>query len=75
MTDSSEAYKKVGSSQIPSQVIWGSLDGVVPKSGFEYLKRDIPQIILREIKEGTHDITYRQPSQVGKFLYDFISKT
>jgi len=74
MTDSSEAYKKIGSSQIPSQVIWGSLDRVVPISGFEGLKRDIPQIILREIKEGTHDITYRQPSQVGKFLYDFISK-
>jgi hypothetical protein len=36
------------------------------------LKNDVPQVHFREIKEGTHDITYRQPTEVAKYLFDFI---
>jgi hypothetical protein len=50
----------------------GYLDGVVPISGYESLKNDVPQVHFREIKEGTHDITYRQPTEVAKYLFDFI---
>ena len=73
MTDSSESFKKIGRDGIKTQVIWGSLDGIVPISGIKGLKRDVPQILFKEIKEGTHDITYRQPTEVGKYLSDFIS--
>ena len=74
MTDSSEAFKKIGLDRINTQVIWGTHDGICPISGFEKLKLDIPEIIFKEIKDGTHDITYRQPSEVGKYLSDFINK-
>ena len=74
MTDSSEAFKKIGLDKINTQVIWGTHHGVCPISGLEKLKLDIPEIIFKEIKDGTHDITYRQPSEVGKYLSDFINK-
>ena len=74
MTDSSEAFKKIGLDRINTQVIWGTHDGSCPISGLEKLKLDIPEIIFKEIKDGTHDITYRQPSEVGKYLSDFINK-
>ena len=74
MTDSSEAFKKIGLDRINTQVIWGTHDGVCPISGLEKLKLDIPEIIFKEIKDGTHDITYRQPTEVGKYLSDFINK-
>ncbi len=74
MIDSSEAFKKIGLNRINSQVIWGTNDGICPISGLEKLKLDIPEIIFKEIKDGTHDITYRQPTEVGKYLFDFINK-
>ena len=74
MTDSSEAFKKIGLDRINTQVIWGTHDGVCPISGLEKLKLDIPEVIFKEIKDGTHDITYRQPTEVGKHLSDFINK-
>ena len=75
MTDSSEAFKKIGLDKINTQVIWGTHDGICPISGLEKLKFDIPEIIFKEIKDGTHDITYRQPTEVGKHLSDFINKS
>ncbi len=74
MTDSSEAFKKIGLDGINTQVIWGTQDGVCPISGLEKLKRDIPDILFKEIKNGTHDITYRQPTEVGNYLFDFIER-
>lgn len=74
MSDSSRIYRKIDNLEIDSLVIWGALDKVVPISGYAKLKKDIPSINFKEIKEGTHDITYRQPSQVGIFLKDFIEK-
>ena len=73
MTDSSESFIKIGIDGIKTQAIWGNLDGVVPISGIKGLKKDVPQTLFKEIKEGTHDITYRQPTEVGKYLADFIS--
>jgi pimeloyl-ACP methyl ester carboxylesterase len=74
MSDSSKIYKKIGNLEIDSLVIWGALDKVVPVSGYDKLKQDIPLIFFKKIEEGTHDITYRQPSQVGTYLKDFIRR-
>ena len=43
MTDSSEAFKKIGLDRINTQVIWGTHDGICPISGLEKLKLDIPR--------------------------------
>ena len=57
---------------VPISAIWGTLDGVVPYSGSDEFKKIFPNGRLITIEEGTHDITYRQPTQVGKAIIDFI---
>ena len=69
-----EMYSNIGESQKPVLAIWGKLDGVVPFSGSEKLKQAIPQAELVVIEEGTHDITYRQPSQVSNAIVRFLLK-
>ena len=58
--------------KIPTLAIWGKLDGVVPYDGSLLLKKSIPQVKLETIDEGTHDITYRQPTQVGEAMKTFL---
>ena len=72
MTDTSSLYKKVDNLKIKTSVIWGAQDKVVPISGYDELKKDIPLVAFNKIEDGTHDITYRQPTQVGAFLKNFI---
>ena len=50
----------------------GKMDGVVPYSGSENLKECIPHVELLTIEEGTHDITYRQPTEVGEAINKFL---
>ena len=72
--DCRRMYKDVGDLNIPTFVIWGKVDGVVPYSSSKNLKECIPHSELLTIEEGTHDITYRQPTEVGNSIVDFISK-
>ena len=67
-----EMYSVIGKNEKPVLAIWGKLDGVVPFSGSKKLKQSIPQVELFIIEEGTHDITYRQPSQVSKAIVKFL---
>ena len=54
--------------------IWGKLDGVVPYNGTEEYLRIFPNGKLKTLDHGTHDITYRQPSTVGKAILEFIER-
>ena len=65
-------YKNVGSLNIPTFVVWGKDDGVVPYSASKNLKECIPHSKLLTIEEGTHDITYRQPTEVGDSINSFL---
>jgi len=58
--------------KLPTLAVWGKLDGVVPYNGSSLLKKSIPQVTLKTIDEGTHDITYRQPTQVGEAMKAFL---
>ena len=70
-----EMYSIIGKKEKPVLAIWGKLDGVVPFSGSKKLKQSIPQAELFVIEEGTHDITYRQPSQVSEAIVKFLLKS
>ena len=70
--NAADMYSKVGDMDIPALAIWGQLDGVVPYEGSQLLKESIPQVRLITIDEGTHDITYRQPTQVFQAMKDFL---
>ena len=69
-----DMYSRLGKSNIPALVIWGTLDGVVPYSTSDQIREVIPQAELVPIEKGTHDITYRQPSQVGQAISIFLEK-
>ena len=70
--DCRRMYKDVGNLAIPTFVIWGKIDGVVPYSSSLNLKECIPHSELLTIEEGTHDITYRQPTEVGNAINNFL---
>ena len=70
--DAREMYRSLNNKNVPISAIWGTLDGVVPYSGSEEFKDIFPNGRLITIEEGTHDVTYRQPTQVGRAIIDFI---
>tara|TARA_B100001123_G_scaffold447046_1_gene603320 strand:+ start:837 stop:1796 length:960 start_codon:yes stop_codon:yes gene_type:complete len=70
-----DMYSRLGESNKPILVIWGKLDGVVPYFASNQIREVIPQAELVTIENGTHDITYRQPSQVGEAISIFLVKT
>ena len=70
--DCRRMYKKIGKLNIPTFVAWGKIDGVVPYSGSKDLKECIPHAELLTIEKGTHDITYRQPTELGNALNKFM---
>lgn len=67
-----EMYSRIGRMKLPTLAVWGKLDGVVPYNGSFLLKKSIPQVTLKTIDDGTHDITYRQPTQVGEAMKAFL---
>ena len=75
LLDCRRMYKNVGNLNIPTFVAWGKNDGVVPYSSSKNLKECIPNSELLTIEEGTHDITYRQPTEVGNAIKNFLIKT
>ena len=72
LLDCRRMYKNVGNLDIPTFVVWGKVDGVVPYSASLNLKECIPHSELLTIEEGTHDITYRQPTEVGTAINKFL---
>ena len=69
-----EMDTRLGERDNPVLVIWGKQDGVVSFSGTENLKKVLPQAELVSIEDGTHDITFRRPTKVGKVLSKFIQQ-
>jgi len=70
--DCRKMYKKLGQLNIPTFIVWGKKDGVVPYKGSKNLEECIPHVKLLAIEEGTHDITYRQPTEVGHGIKNFL---
>ena len=50
------------------------MDGMVPYNSSKNQKECIPHSELLTIEEGTHDITYRQPTEVGSAIINFLIK-
>ena len=71
--DTEYMYSNLGKKNVPVLVIWGTKDGVVPYKSSKKLLEIMPNINLVTIQEGTHDITYRQPSKVAKEILLFIN--
>ena len=69
-----KTYENLNKNDIPMLALWGKKDGVVPFSGSKEYQRIFIKGKLVVLEEGTHDITYRQPTIVGKEIIDFINQ-
>ena len=71
--DVRKMYESLHSKQVPILALWGKKDGVVPFTGSQEFERIFTNGNLVTLDEGTHDITYRQPTKVGKEITKFIN--
>ena len=69
--DAREMFEKVAA-KYSSIAIWGDNDGIVSYKGAETYSEIFHEGKVITIEDGTHDITYRQPSQILKALKDFL---
>ena len=72
--DVRDMYENLNKKDIPMLALWGKKDGVVPFSGSKEYQRIFIKGKLVVLEEGTHDITYRQPTIIGKEIIDFIDQ-
>ena len=66
-------YESLTQKNISILTLWGKKDGVVPFSGSEEFERIFSEGKLVSLEEGTHDITYRQPTIVSEEIISFIN--
>jgi pimeloyl-ACP methyl ester carboxylesterase len=74
MSDLSDDYEKVGTSDIPVFAIWGTADAVVPFSGAEQAQQAIPTMELFPVKGAEHSVTYAQADVVNEILLDVLAR-
>jgi len=70
--DAREMFEKVAAKNIPSIAIWGDNDGIVSYKGAETFSDIFHEGKVITIEGGTHDITYRQPSEVLEAIKNFL---
>ena len=71
--DAREMFEKVAAKNIPSIAIWGDNDGIVSYKGAETYSEIFQEGKVITIEAGTHDITYRQPSDVLEAIKIFLA--
>ncbi len=71
--DARDMFKKVAAKNIPSIAVWGDNDGVVSYKGAKTFSEIFQDGKVVTIKDGTHDITYRQPSEVLDAIKTFLT--
>ena len=71
--DARDMFKKVAAKDIPSIAVWGDNDGVVSYKGAETYSEIFHEGKVVTIKDGTHDIAYRQPSEVLDAIKTFLT--
>lgn len=68
----SRAFSTVGASGVPSLLIWGEEDPVIPVRYVENVKRDFAGIEVHTVPGGGHAPHYEQPEIVNPVLVDFL---
>jgi pimeloyl-ACP methyl ester carboxylesterase len=64
--------KDLGQIRVPTLIIRGEHDALVPQSWMERIKTEIPNLQLVVIKEAGHDALVEQPDQFVKIVYRFL---
>ena len=72
MFNTEDEYRSINSLNIPVLAVWGTNDQVTPFSGSNRLLEVMPSTELKVIEGGTHNITFVQPTKIGKMIVSFL---
>ena len=72
MFNTEDEYRSLNDLNIPVLAVWGTNDQVTPFSGSNRLLEVIPSTELKIIEGGTHNITFVQPTKIGKMIVSFL---
>jgi pimeloyl-ACP methyl ester carboxylesterase len=67
-------YRRVGQTDIPAALIWGTADHVLPFEHTQRVKEAIPHIEVHAIEGGSHTACYEMPDQVNPILIEFLQR-
>jgi pimeloyl-ACP methyl ester carboxylesterase len=68
-----DAYRAVGRAGIPTHVLWGTEDRVVPFSGREPLQQAVPQAVVMPIEGAGHSVTFTRARDVNALLLEALA--
>lgn len=60
--------------KVPTLLIDGLKDGVIQSWTVRAIQKDIPDAVIREIKDGPHALTDTHPKAVAKYTLDFLRR-
>ena len=72
MFNTEDEYRSINSLNVPVLAVWGTNDQVTPFSGSNRLLEVMPSTELKIIEGGTHNITFVQPTKIGKMIVSFL---
>jgi pimeloyl-ACP methyl ester carboxylesterase len=59
---------------VPTLVIWGEQDTALLTGNLDGLEAYVPQLTIKRIPEGTHWVVHEKPSEVNRYIREFIAK-
>lgn len=59
---------------VPTLVIWGEKDTALLTGNLEGLDAHVAQLTVRRIPDGTHWVVHEKPSDVNRYIREFIAK-
>jgi len=68
-----EEYDTIGSHSIPTCILWGTNDIVVPYSLHKDVLEHLPGAKFESIEDGGHGIPYTHSAEINEILIDFLS--
>jgi pimeloyl-ACP methyl ester carboxylesterase len=64
----------LGSVRVPSLVVWGDDDKVVPQSAAGVYAKALPNAKLETVKASGHCVDMEQPEALAKLVTNFIGR-
>lgn len=68
----SAEYAALAESGVPTLLVWGTEDAVVPFAGHETIQRLAPEIVFAPVQDATHAVAYSHPEIVNRAVIDFL---
>ncbi|RPG51636.1 MAG: alpha/beta hydrolase [Gammaproteobacteria bacterium TMED104] len=74
MFNTEDEYRSLNLLNVPVLAVWGTNDQVTSFSGSNRLLEVIPSTNLKIIEGGGHNITFVQPTKIGKMIVSFLEE-